>query len=435
MTTAWNLEVISDMGRQWGLVICAAATCLMVLRPAEAATVTVDTALLYTTVDDPDLHITGTGSGFDSVVKLTIGRPDGTFTCTGALLSNGRDVLTAAHCLTDDVGNLTATSSFSLFQTQYGSASLPSSSFTVHPNWNGDFNLGNDIAIVHLGRLAPLGADGHEIYRGSNEIGQVVTKAGYGQTGTGSTGATLPSGTRRSGMNTYDSLGDAFTGLLDTDPIPGAHLVYDFDDGTAEHDAFGFFESMLGGNNLAHTGLGNDEVLSASGDSGGPTFINNQIAGVTSFGLRLDRRIGPRPRTSDIDDELNASFGEFAFDTRVSFYADWVDAHLSVPPPFINGDLNGDGFVGIEDLNLVLNRWNQDVSATPVRLAGDPTGDGFVGIEDLNIVLGDWNLGTPPTLANASVPEPGTLAVLALGLTACLRKRRPGPYASRSTTS
>jgi hypothetical protein len=78
------------------------------------------------------------------------------------------------------------------------------------------------------------------------------------------------------------------------------------------------------------------------------------------------------------------------------------------------GDLNGDGFVGIADLNIVLPTWNTHV--TPGDQAqGDTNGDGFVGIEDLNAILGNWNSGTPPQAA--SVPEPtgavmGTLIVL-----------------------
>lgn len=78
----------------------------------------------------------------------------------------------------------------------------------------------------------------------------------------------------------------------------------------------------------------------------------------------------------------------------------------------LSGDLNGDGFVGIGDLNLVLGAWNQSVSPG-VWLAGDPSGDGFVGIEDLNLVLSNWNIGVPPgTESGGIVPEPGSAAVL-----------------------
>jgi PEP-CTERM motif len=87
----------------------------------------------------------------------------------------------------------------------------------------------------------------------------------------------------------------------------------------------------------------------------------------------------------------------------------------------IDGDLNGDGFVGIGDLNIVLGAWNQNVFPPGDGLQGDPSGDGFVGIEDLNFILGNWNAGTPPA-ANA-VPEPASFALLGLGGLTALRRR------------
>jgi Glucose / Sorbosone dehydrogenase len=84
------------------------------------------------------------------------------------------------------------------------------------------------------------------------------------------------------------------------------------------------------------------------------------------------------------------------------------------------GDLDGDGFVGIADLNIVLGAWNQSVP--PGNALADPSGDGFVGIEDLNIVLGSWNNGTPP--GSGAIPEPGTLAMASVGLMWLGRRRR-----------
>jgi hypothetical protein len=74
------------------------------------------------------------------------------------------------------------------------------------------------------------------------------------------------------------------------------------------------------------------------------------------------------------------------------------------------GDLNGDGFVGIDDLNLVLAAWNGSATAG-VWGMGDPSGDGFIGIEDLNAVLGNWNAGTPPSTP-ANIPEPTCIGLL-----------------------
>ncbi len=88
----------------------------------------------------------------------------------------------------------------------------------------------------------------------------------------------------------------------------------------------------------------------------------------------------------------------------------------------LTGDLDGDGFVGIADLNIVLGVWNTNVPNGNL-LAGDPSGDGFVGIADLNVVLGNWNAGTPPA-PGTTVPEPGTLALLGIGTIAVMRGRK-----------
>ncbi len=78
---------------------------------------------------------------------------------------------------------------------------------------------------------------------------------------------------------------------------------------------------------------------------------------------------------------------------------------------FLRGDLNGNGFVGIDDLNIVLNNWNQGVTIGD-PLQGDPSNDGYVGIEDLNLILGNWNAGTPPGVAG--IPEPSVLGMMGL---------------------
>ncbi len=85
----------------------------------------------------------------------------------------------------------------------------------------------------------------------------------------------------------------------------------------------------------------------------------------------------------------------------------------------LHGDLNSDGFVGLSDLDLVLNHWNQS-TAQGDPLTGDPTGDGFVGLDDLDLVLNHWNTGTPPPQPPegvSAVPEPSCgLLWMVLGL-------------------
>lgn len=67
------------------------------------------------------------------------------------------------------------------------------------------------------------------------------------------------------------------------------------------------------------------------------------------------------------------------------------DPPVIADPPNLQGDTNGDGFIGLDDLTMVLEHWGQDVEP---GTNGDTTGDGFVGIEDLDSVLLNWNKGT-----------------------------------------
>ena len=68
----------------------------------------------------------------------------------------------------------------------------------------------------------------------------------------------------------------------------------------------------------------------------------------------------------------------------------------------IEGDLNGDGFVGAADLDLVRANWG--ASVTPGDASqGDATGDGKVDSTDLDVIRAAWGEGTPP------IRRPGTV--------------------------
>ena len=102
--------------------------------------------------------------------------------------------------------------------------------------------------------------------------------------------------------------------------------------------------------------------------------------------------------------------------TNHLFLPGLIEAELLIdhrPGLLIQGDLDGDGFVGVNDLNIILINWNQHVTPGDL-LKGDPTGEGFVGVNDLNIVLTNWNNGIPPSDA-ITTPEPTSVILFVIG--------------------
>lgn len=136
-------------------------------------------------------------------------------------------------------------------------------------------------------------------------------------------------------------------------------------------------------------------------------------------------------------DSLNAHFGTIPtgnFDLPGIFLHAFDDddpppgtegVNYLLNPVFVSipGDLDMDGFVGIDDLNIILSSWNQTVTlgSSP---AGDPSNDGFVGIDDLTLVLSNWNTGTPPPATHNQIPEPGGLALMFVVILGTLRRRQ-----------
>lgn len=69
--------------------------------------------------------------------------------------------------------------------------------------------------------------------------------------------------------------------------------------------------------------------------------------------------------------------------------------------------------------------YNADSITMIVVLSGDLNGDGFVGLSDLDAVLGHWNTGTPPQVS-AVIPEPAGLGLMMLGSCGLWNRRVQG---------
>ena len=291
----------------------------------------------------------------------------GNFICSGSLLADRIHVLTAGHCVSKGNGTITPISASVTFYggsnpdavvgtlgaAPAGGLRIAAAGFSVNPLYTGNVIDEHDVAIITLAQKAPeFLPDGspltaYKLYTtGGDLVGQNYNIAGYGGRSDqgGSVGVDLGTGRLRQGTNRYDfMLGDAVFGGVLNSAFFGENgnttkhsYIADFDNGLPGQDAscglyeaFGYAPDYATGGKFCNLGTGATEVSTAGGDSGGPQFVNGQLASVTSYGLTFGTQVQP----GDIDNKLNDTFGELNGFVSTRFNSGYINSVADVPEP------------------------------------------------------------------------------------------------------
>jgi hypothetical protein len=133
-----------------------------------------------------------------------------------------------------------------------------------------------DIALCQLETKLPL--DFYpELYSENNEIGQVCSISGFGDTGNFTTGVSISDGKKRAGSNIIDQV--------------DRHLLICTPSRVSK-------KTQL-------------EFIIANGDSGGGLFITNKLAGINSCVISSDKK-------------TDSSYGDEGGHTRISVFKEWI---------------------------------------------------------------------------------------------------------------
>ncbi len=230
----------------------------------------------------------GKQTKFNCVGRYSISETDENY-AVGVLVST-RWVLTAAHFVDDN----------SVWK--FGDKFYKTKRIVKHPKLNPNSEetqwSGWDIALVEL-KTSVLNIKPAKRYRGTEELGKIITKLGYGYAGNGKTGLLSPRTQEKlGGQNIIDAIGGRFEGREFSNSV----MVCDFDN--PENSQSNHFGSSI------PLEL---EIGGSKGDSGGGVFMDDNgstvLVGIVSGAL--NRQI---------------KYGSVMALARVSKANDWIDS-------------------------------------------------------------------------------------------------------------
>lgn len=216
-----------------------------------------------------DISYIDFGSKCPNVARVCGEYNDGTKYCASGIIIASNWTLTAAHVV-ENAKNCTVI--------------INEKKFTIvkiksHKDFQHDKFGFYDIALLKNNDSFNL-SEYPVLYKDSDEVGKECVVSGYGLTGTFKTGCVLSDNKKRAGLNKIAYI-DRHLLICTTD-----------DDNTSL------------------------EFLIASGDSGGPLFINKKLAGINSCVLAADKK-------------PDSNYGDESGHTRISEHIKWIEETIN----------------------------------------------------------------------------------------------------------
>lgn len=256
------------------------------------------------------LHYTDTTYTSDDIFYSGVARiSDSNYYGSGALLYDGRTLITAAHLLDQHPSELKI-----LFDhTENERTTLYASHYTIYPHYD-NVAYYHDIALVFLQESAPPTVTRYELYR-EDPMDKIFNFAGYGSPGWGGNGVDTEYDAQPLLLQAYNKFEADITQLPSSrETLPDIQLVADFDSTLDTDDTLG---SLL---EISDTGLDQLEGITTQGDSGGPAWIDQKIAAIAQGTLKYGENV----------DKPNGSFGDIGVWHDLSYqpYQQWIDQSI-----------------------------------------------------------------------------------------------------------